>query len=426
MSHEEQGPPLTTRTRPVRVGLLGPYASSNLGDTSIQMAVMQALRERLAPVSFLGISTDPADVVRTHGIAAFSASGEGALLEPAGPSEPGRGRGGPDTRAWLPLPPRLERLRGIDRVAASLDLLIISGSGQLDDFWGGAWGQPFRILAWSASARLHRVPVAVLGVGVDELDTRLGRCFSVRAMHLARFRAFRDGGSVEVLRALGMKTPSRVCPDPAFGLRRPPTAGPGASGRPYAVVSPIARNAWPGSEDAEYETYLRALAGVAERLLASGLDVRFACSQIRMDPPAVQRVRQQMAPEAAGRCVDERIANVDDYLAVTGPAQLVVASRLHAAILALVAGAPVVAVAEARKVRQLMGDVGLSDWFVGLHDAQPDTVWARVEAALSRREGLREHVAAQQRLLHASLATTYDELVSTVGPGMPARAGWSG
>lgn len=415
MSHEEPAPPLATRTRPLRVGLLGPYASANLGDTSIQMAVMQALRERLAPVSFLGISTDPADVVRTHGIAAFAASGEGGMIEPGRPDPPETG----GARRWLP--GRIERLRGIDRVAASLDLLIISGSGQIDDFWGGPWGQPFRLLAWSGCARRHRVPVAVLGVGVDELDARLSGWFAVRAMHLACYRAFRDAGSVDVLRALGMSAPSRVCPDPAFGLRLPATGPRAGHDRPYAVISPIARNAWPGSEDAEYETYLQSLAGAAEGLLGAGLDVRFACSQTRMDPPAAQRVASKMARAAAARCTQEPIVSVDDYLAVTGPARLVVASRLHAAILALVAGAPVVAIAEARKVRQLMADVGLSEWFMGLHEAQAPAVWAKVQAALARQEGLREHVGAQQRSLRASLAATYDELVAAVTPGLLSR-----
>jgi polysaccharide pyruvyl transferase WcaK-like protein len=70
------------RKRPVRIGLLGMYASANLGDTAIQMVVMSALRSRRPDIDFVGLSHDPEDVVRTHGIPGFPASGEGPLVIP--------------------------------------------------------------------------------------------------------------------------------------------------------------------------------------------------------------------------------------------------------------------------------------------------------------------------------------------------------
>ncbi|MDB5103918.1 MAG: hypothetical protein JWP91_1607 [Fibrobacteres bacterium] len=395
-----------------RIGLLGPYASANLGDTSIQVSVMNTLRERLGTVRFLGISTSPADVVRTHGIPAIALSGE---QPPIGPEAPeGTGRNGSDVPAWLPK--RLAALRRIDRAAKTLDLLIISGSGQIDDFWGGPWGHPYRMLAWAGCARRHGVPVAVLGVGVDELNTRLGAWFSIRALHLAQFRAFRDQGSLDMLVKLGLKAPSSVCPDPAFGLRPRDIPAGAAPMRPYAIVSPIARDAWPGAEDGDYENYLQKLALVSDHLLAKGLDVRFACSQTRMDVPIVDRIKAKMSA-ASERCVLEPIVSVDDYLGAAGRAEVVIASRLHAAILAFVAGSPVITLADTRKVRVLMGEMALDEFCLDLRTADTATLLATVDAALSRREGLRAHIAGIRGGLRTALASTYDRLLVKVLPG---------
>ncbi len=43
----------------VRIGLVGMYASANLGDTVIQTVVMAALRSRRVEVDFVGLSPDP-------------------------------------------------------------------------------------------------------------------------------------------------------------------------------------------------------------------------------------------------------------------------------------------------------------------------------------------------------------------------------
>jgi polysaccharide pyruvyl transferase WcaK-like protein/glycosyltransferase involved in cell wall biosynthesis len=396
-----------------RIGLLGPYASANLGDTSVQMAVMRTLKDRLGPVRFLGISTNPADVVRTHGIPAIAISGKEPRLDPESIGNAAKALENAESE-WIPGPWRM--LRRVYRTTASLDMLIISGSGQIDDFWGGPWGHPFRMLLWSACARLNGVPVAVLGVGVDELKTRLGAWFSLRALHLSQFRAFRDKGSLERLRKLGLRAQSLVCPDPAFGLRLPDADSPSHARPPYAIVSPIARDAWPGDEDGAYENYLHLLAKVSEHLVASGLEVRFACSQIRMDVPVVERIRKKMSATASAKCPLEPIANVEDYLKATRTAEVVVASRLHAAILAMVAGAPVVTLADTRKVRTLMHDMQLHDYALGYGDAGPEAVIAAVNAALAKRESLRSHISGVKRDLHASLASTYDQLLKAASP----------
>jgi polysaccharide pyruvyl transferase WcaK-like protein/glycosyltransferase involved in cell wall biosynthesis len=402
----------------LRIGLLGPYASANLGDTSVQMAVMRNLKDRLGPVRFLGISTVPGDVVQTHKISAIDISGRTAQITLESLTELGtKGLASSvPIRKFFGIPSGLRSLLRIYKTTGSLDLLIISGSGQIDDFWGGPWGHPFRMLVWSACARLHGIPVAVLGVGVDELHTRLGAWFSIQALHLSQFRAFRDAGSMEMLLKLGLKAESQVCPDPAFSLRAPRKDPLKGELPAYAVISPIARGAWPGKEDDTFENYLNILAKMAEYLLLSGLDVRFACSQIKMDISVVERIKKKMAPRSAEKCFLEPIATVYDYIDVAAKAELVVASRLHAAILALVAGTPIITFADTRKVKILMEEMQLESYALDLGNSQIESALFVLKNALAKRGELKNHILGMNVKLQTRLASTYCQLIATVFP----------
>ncbi|MBL0125037.1 MAG: hypothetical protein IPP88_20760 [Betaproteobacteria bacterium] len=125
--------------RPIRIGLMGMYVSRNLGDVAIQLAVMAALKARRPDIEFIGLCQVPADTVRSFKIPAMASSGETEMLMPAD-----------NDNSVVPVTTaegsRLSRLVGrftsllrIRRVMRDLDMLLISGSGQIDDFWGGPW-----------------------------------------------------------------------------------------------------------------------------------------------------------------------------------------------------------------------------------------------------------------------------------------------
>lgn len=401
----------------VRIGLLGMYSSANLGDTAIQSVVMAALRSRRADIDFVGLSTNPQDVVRTHGIAAFPASGEGILVTPQ--DDPAAG-----DQSVLVTDAVLKRsavarralaLCNIDREVRNLDMLVVSGGGQIDDFWGGPWQQPFRLFAWCLSARLHKKPIAAFAVGVDELHGRLSAWFATRALQMAKYRTFRDSGSLAALRSKGMTSVASVCPDPAFGYVATALTDIETRSRTtskFAVISPISQRAFPGASDGEYEAYLTALATVAEVLQQQGLDVQFVCSQTSMDPPVVPRVTARMKTDARVSMADVR--TVDDFVSAVSGAQVVIASRLHALILSLVAGTPIIAVSPARKVRQQMIDLGIEDYCLDIQSVQASTLLSLVERALVWREDLRETVELRVRQLRKNLDSSFEQLADVV------------
>src|ERR1700677_1019125 len=187
---------------PPTFALLSP-CGGNLGDAAIQDAVIANIRSRYADARILGITLNPRDTMQRHGIPAYPLgtgprrdyhSTNSAVDEAR---DPGRAIARPWAvvshlskilrtigRCVLPEPLwrrlRLMRDEGKHLVGAfrwlhSVDTLIVSGGGQLDDFWEGPWGHPWSLFKWSLLAKCRNVRILFLSVGYASLDSRWSR-----------------------------------------------------------------------------------------------------------------------------------------------------------------------------------------------------------------------------------------------------------
>lgn len=410
------------------------YASRNLGDVAIQLAVMGALKSRHSNLEFVGLSQDPEDTVRTFGIPAFAFTGVGSVIYPATPFSPSTGMPfSPGGSISVNLPTltllgkirrkisdwrgthllrRISGLWKIRRQMQSLDMLLVSGSGQFDDFWGGPWGQPFRMFAWSVVARSQGKPVAVFGVGVDELHTRLGAWFCLRLLERTQLCVVRDNGSRDVLRAMGFSGSIEVCPDPAFHLANDTRQASLCTQSRFAIISPIARSAWPGMEDEAYDNYLHALARTADYIQGHAIQVRFVCSQTSMDPQIVNRIKLRM--ESAAETLVVAATTVDEYLAAVRGASVLVGSRLHALILAMVAGTPLIAVSGVRKVHQLFADIGLPNHAFDIRSLDTPALLAQVGEVIRDPVPHQRQVFATTQKFRPQLDRQFDRLAQLI------------
>lgn len=415
----------------IRVGLFGPYHSNNLGDTATQMAVMANLKRRHAGVEFIGICFDPPDAARTHGISAFQMSGtEWRIHEPPTvalePDKAGASANVSSLPRWLPY--RVYRLVNpirqswnILRFAGKIDVLLISGGGQLCDFWGGPWARPFELLAWTAACRLRRKRVIVFATAADNLTTRIGRAMCFLAMRLSHYTVYRDEYTVQAARAAGLAQPGHACPDAAFSLPLPPAATPQRATRvPVVLACPISKSAWLRSIDATYESYVDEFVDTCAQLAADGIVVQLSNSQVKMDAPVAhkiaERLRQRLAgdPAACDRVQVRLSRTVDEYVALAGQADVVLASRLHGVILSLVAGTPVVGIAYIRKVSQVMADANIVDYCLELRGSSAERLTAMVREALDKQAALREHIAAINAKFRAALEREYETIVKAL------------
>lgn len=388
-----------------KVALVGLHSSRNLGDTAIFVAALEAVRARRPLAEIVVVAPDPVDSSRCLGVTSFPFYGDGAEVAATGttpvPSAPAAGG-------------RLAAMWRVFRFARTVDAVVFSGGGQLDDFWGGAWQVPFWLWFWVACARLRRLPVGFLGVGLDRLSSRASRWFTLAAVRGARYCVLRDDESRQLLVRSGLQRPCDVCPDLAFGLPPPGARAPEMPPQDrFVIVNPAASSMWAHGFDPGNEPYLQALLDLCRWLLARGVLVRMLSTQDAMDYPAMDYIAERLRSAGETGWSLHRVRSLAELFAQIAGAELVVSSRFHGLILPLVAGIPVVAVAPMRKMRRLMHDIEMQDCSLDLTDATSARLVALVEEVLQDRNRLTARAAAKVEEFRRNLAQHYDRLAAT-------------
>jgi polysaccharide pyruvyl transferase WcaK-like protein len=401
---------ITAQERP-RIGLLGMYTSHNLGDTAIVRMIIQQIRARIPNCEFIGINRAPEEAVVVHGIPALHSSGYGTPL---------RANGTTWVEVDRPAPRWLSAGLGTRRivyVARRLDLLVMTGGGQIEDFFGGPNSQPRALFTWVALTRAMGAPAAFFGVGVDQIFRRSSRLLCVNAVRMAQMRSFRDGGSVELLRRAGLRAPCRIDPDPALALdtRRYRTTDWRDSN--VVVVSPISYRTWTESREDCYDQYLEHVVAACEGWVAEGRRIRFVCSDIQMDPPVAAGLVSRFSAPAQAATEIADVDTVEGFLEHVAGARFVVASRLHALIFALTMETPVIAISPARKVTQMMSDAELDDYCLDMRTMSREALVAAGKRIETNQVLLRDKIAVMTAMCRSQFSDACDDLVSLLQRG---------
>ena len=428
--------------------LLTPYTGGNLGDGAIQDAVIESIRNRFPTATIYGITLDPADTARRHGIASFplaglSVSDYAVQAQPRPESTASSSHrpscivsvsrsvarflaSGPISAARLLLPrgwPSIIRCEVSHiwngfRFIKDLDFLIISGGGQLDDFWGGPWGHPYALLKWTVLARLRGARPIFLSVGFGTLGTRLSRMFTRTALSLAAYRSYRDSGSRDLMKLAGFCRDDPVYPDLAYSLsldsdRRSRDfarfdAGSVVGLSPFCYCDP---RIWPRKDASIYDTYLRNLADFVQWLVAQKCRVSLFTSD-SPDQFAIDDLWELLSARMSAEDLDcitrHQVTNVNSFIDHASRVDLMVASRLHSVILAQLAGTPVIALSYDRKVDVQMESVGHGSFRLPLEAIQLSEMQACFERLRANHEAAREQIRARFLESRAQLEAQYD------------------
>lgn len=437
----------TSIVRPVRVAFVSPSGLGNLGDAAIIESFLAGLRRRRPGAEIVGFTLNPADTRVRHGVdattcGAFSLPHYTIRRLPRAPApDAPRGEPAPEAAPDAPDPAapllRMRRavaalpgarqgrravamamaeLRHRREVAARLagfDHVVVSGGGQLDEFWGGPFGHPYTLYRFSGAARRAGARFAILSVGTGTLATPLGRRFVRRALASAGYRSFRDERSRELAGPAGALATDPVVPDLAYALPIAP-ADPQPRIRRRIGVAPMCYadpRVWPRPDAERYAHHLQSLAGLAARAVRDGHEV----AMFGTDRPDAAPVAECHAIAARQLTGDERtrlrITPVDDVaalMALLASFDAVVAARFHGVLLAHVVGCPVLAVSHERKVATLMAELGHQAYCAPIDDLDVAVWSARLDELLAQRESLAAHIRERAADYRRRVDAQYD------------------
>lgn len=293
------------------------------------------------------------------------------------------------------------------RAYACADLVVSTPGGFLNRHYGFASRlDGFRL------ARTLQVPLVLFAQSIGPFDDAAQRAAIGEALSAAAVIAVRDRVSVAHLSACGLQAPQVVeVPDAAFLW--PARVGRRDPGQPARRVGLCLRR-WPRDDTHVFRDSVRKTRQVMSGLAAHGIEEFVFVSTCQGLPGYVddadlsRRVLAGLAPALAARTtVHDARLTPDAFMDVAGECDFFIGMRLHACLMAMLAGTPALGLAYEDKTPQIFEQLGLGCW--QLPFTRPAARWMGKALALRAalpdlRASLPGKVAAQAARARAAVA----------------------
>jgi polysaccharide pyruvyl transferase WcaK-like protein len=438
-----------TSVRPLRVGVLGHYGNDNLGDEAIIQAVIENLRRRVPGVDIVCFSVNPENSRARHGVSAYPISRFAAARRPgtAAPATAEVPRPAaavsPGWKSTLKSIPGLRVLVSALRAAAELpgdllaearfvaqsrralrgmDLLLISGSNQFLDNFGGVWAFPYAMLKWAWLGRWAGAKVAFVSIGAGPLTSRWSFLFVRLAMRGADHVSFRDEASRQLAVCSWAGQAATVSPDLAFSLHAVKPAVPRHSDSGFSIgLNPMPvhdRRYWHEADDDAYRAYVERLADICSGLERAG-HAWFLYSTQPKDANVMIDVGEYLVQRGvlAAGAVAARMFNpvtVDELVDRLARTDILVATRFHGVVLSLMVGRPAIGICYHRKTGDVLDSVGLQGFHQPIDELDPVPVAQMLDRLTGRHAELQALVRQRVAAFRADLDRQYEGLLDLV------------
>jgi polysaccharide pyruvyl transferase CsaB len=353
-----------------RIFVAGYFGFGNLGDEAILSAMLAELRGLRPSLRATVTSGKPSETAKSHGVEAVP------WRDPV----------------------------AIEQAVRLADLVLIGGGGLFQDYWGF---NPDTMLSESHAglsfyaapavlAALHRKPLMLYAVGIGPLPSEVSRRFTKAVSETASAITVRDPASKRHLESLGVPGSKIVLSaDPAFTLTPADEsrthdliASLGLTGAPSPRVA-VALRHWDIGVAPEFWERETAL-GLDMFLSREGGSVLFVPfqrleGQLENDVAVAERVRSQMKHRDSTFLLDKDSSPLE-IAGLLSQFDLVLGMRLHAGILAVVGGVPLVALSYDPKVTQLMEQIGFPDFAIDLGEVRAPRLADTMRRALAQRD----------------------------------------
>jgi len=417
----------------MKIGLLDHMGYGNLGDAATQDVAIANIRKRRPSAQLVGFSFVPADTAMRHGIVCYPIRWWYPNPVKAGDQSDDSNNAKRGMKGILKHIPFVygfvkaildftrEALFWVRSYKAvrELDLLIISGGGQLSDLWRGPWSHPYAIFKFCLITKVAGKKLYILNVGAGPLDHSLSKLFARYAVQLADYRSFRDEESQKLLRSVGVKAQTYVYPDLAYGLEVAECGkgNPQISESSVVGINPIGfcdpRN-WPRKDEAAYREYLKKMVCFSEWLLEQGYKVSFFTNEASLDRYVIEDLKEELSLRLAanlfGQLSFSASENVKDLLDEMTGFDFVVTSKYHGIVFSQVLGKPVISLSYGRKMDSAMRAVGQERFNANIEHFSVDWLVKAFSCLVNDREQIKQESSKVVRTYAAKLSQQFDTL----------------
>jgi len=313
----------------------------------------------------------------------------------------------------------LRWLRAIARLK-NVDMLVMTGTGMLGDFGIAPLGLHYEILKWTVAAKLSRCKVIFLSVGAGPLRHSLSRLFVRAALACADYRSYRDNFSKDYLKSIGFESDrDHVYPDLAFSYptARLPQRSDHAQIKAVigvGVMTYFNRRCVSPEDETIYRDYLSKLGNFVTWLLERKYTVRLLIGDVAYDQRARQDLRTFLEERGIsctnGNIIDEPASSVEEVLSQLAATDLVVASRFHNVLLALMLGKPVLAISYHEKVDALMEEAGFAAFCQDIESIDVEKLIRQFTTLEGQSNCLKQQLNRKARACRLALDDQYNRI----------------
>jgi polysaccharide pyruvyl transferase WcaK-like protein len=441
-----------TNGTPTKIGIVGYYGVGNLGDETVVAILINRIRAHYPHAEVVGISLNPEDTQRRHGIKALPMiwrreGGRASAPHVHAEISFRRRLYGRLKKLLMPwpfvfrplkaakdfccrLPHDLPFLRRTFSRLKGFEMLVVPGSGPLTDWWGGAFTHPYFFWSWAFLARLRGVKVIVLSIGSERLTTRLGKRFCKSFLSMAQYRSFRDRSSRDAMKVLGVKDDDPVFPDQGFALDEVlGSAAPEECNHQYEdarsgliiAVSPLGQASYvpDDGDDSVHKRYIERLSAVCVWLLTMGYRIAFCPTDCVQDTPFVEEIIAYIKTalpgvDLSGQILNDPILTTADLVKRIQMCDMMIASRFHGIVLSFALQKPVLALSYGKKMSDLMIACGQGAYHRDLDKAEVAEVIQMFKALEHNRRSIAQHLGAVVSDYKCMLDKQYRHVFGTV------------
>jgi polysaccharide pyruvyl transferase WcaK-like protein len=406
-----------------RIALFGMFGAGNLGNECTLQAMLHNQRRFLPNAQVCCICEGPDDTRLTHNVRAFR------IRET--PLPPIKNQLLQFLRK-ICLRPLVEIYRWLNAIKRlhGAEMLVMTGTGMLSDVGILPFGLHYDILRWSIAAKICRCKVMFVCVGVGPIRRPLSRFFVRTALTLADYRSYRDSFSKSYVEKMGGPSEGDfVYPDLAFSLPRnaashsrtregeKPVVGIG-------LITEDKRRATLAEAKTVYNEYITKVAVFVIWLIEKQYTVRLLIGDVAYDGRARQDLRtllERNGVKYEGQIIDEPAGSVDELLSQLEKTDIVVASRFHNVLLALMLRKPVVAISFHEKVVSLMSAMDLASFCQDIEQVDVNKLIDQFTALEQNAEAYRHDLERRSAGNRRSLEKQYEHIFKTVWNGASNR-----